>query len=122
MRITKRILGDDAFIFFDNDEFDYGYIQYYISYEDREVQLLYIYVHPDHRGNKYGQQLIQEMFNDVIEKMKSENIYQFDIHLDDMTDNFGKSNNLYLKMGFEYCEMDEEGPCGPEMSITIRIP
>lgn len=120
MRIIKKTLGDDMFIFFEDNHINCGYVQYHISYEIREVQLLYIYVHPDHRGKKYGHFLMEQMTQDVIDKMRNNNIDQFDIHLDDMTDNFGKSNNLYLKMGFEYCEVDDQGPCGPEMSKTIR--
>jgi ribosomal protein S18 acetylase RimI-like enzyme len=88
---------------------------------EREVKILYIYVHPDHRGKKYGQNLIQEMTKDVIDKMKNNHIDHFEIHLDDMTDNFSKSNNIYLKMGFEYCEIDQDGPCGPEMYKKISL-
>jgi ribosomal protein S18 acetylase RimI-like enzyme len=124
MRTTQKKFGDDTFIYFvnhENNELDYGYIQYYISFEDKSVQLLYIYVHPELRGRRYGEYLMQEMFKDVNQKMKNRDIYRFEIHLDDMSDHFGMEDNLYRKMGFEYCEMDEEGPCGPEMSMTIII-
>jgi GNAT superfamily N-acetyltransferase len=124
MRITQKKIGDDTFIYFvnhQNNELDYGYIQYYISNDENIVNLLYIYVHPDLRGQRYGEYLIKEMFKDVTFKMKAKGVEQFDILLDDMSDHFGKDENLYRKMGFEYCEIDEEGPCGPEMSLTIKI-
>jgi ribosomal protein S18 acetylase RimI-like enzyme len=124
MRITQKKIGDDTFIYFvnhENNELDYGYIQYYISDEENIVNLLYIYVHPELRGRKYGEYLMTEMFKDVTLKMRKKGVVQFDIHLDDMSDHFGKEDNLYRKMGFEYCENNEEGPCGPEMSLTINI-
>lgn len=124
MKITQKKIGDDTFIYFvnhENNDLDYGFIQYYISYDDREVQILYIYVHPELRGRRYGEHLIKEMFKDVTQKMRLNGIERFEIHLDDMTDHFGKDDNLYRKMGFEYTEVDEEGPCGPEMSLTIII-
>lgn len=124
MKITQKKIGDDIFIYFvnhENNDLDYGFIQYYISYDDREVQILYIYVHPELRGRRYGEYLIKEMFKDVTQKMRLNGIERFEIHLDDMSDHFGKDDNLYRKMGFEYMEVDDEGPCGPEMSLTIII-
>jgi ribosomal protein S18 acetylase RimI-like enzyme len=124
MRITKKKIGEDTFIYFVNQintELDYGYIQYYISDEENIVNLLYIYVHPELRGRRYGEYLMTEMFKDVSNTMRSKGVKQFVIHLDDMSDHFGKEDNLYRKMGFEYCEIDENGPCGPEMSLTIKI-
>jgi ribosomal protein S18 acetylase RimI-like enzyme len=126
MKIKRKQIGDDDFIFFTtendspHDPLHYGYIQYYISWNENQVQLLYIYVHPEYRGNHYGEYLIKKMFEDVITKMKKRNIHQIEIYLDDMSDKFAKEDNLYRKMGFQYCEVDEEGPCGPEMSMTIR--
>jgi ribosomal protein S18 acetylase RimI-like enzyme len=124
MKIRKKKVGDDTFIYFvnnQNNHLDYGYIQYYISYDDNTVQILYIYIHPELRGHRYGEYLMKEMFKNVTQKMGKRNISRFECHLDDMSDRFGKEDNLYRKMGFEYCEMDDEGPCGPEMSLTIII-
>lgn len=119
--ITQKKIGDDTFICLIDKGLDYGYIQYYISFEEEIVNLLYIYVHPELRGRKYGEYLMRQMLKDVTEKMKDKGIEVFEVHLDDMSDHFSKENNLYRKMGFEYCEIDEDGPCGPEMSLTITI-
>lgn len=124
MRITQKKIGDDTFLYYvnqENNELDYGYIQYYISEDENLVNLLYIYVHPELRGRKYGEKLISEMLKDVTIKMKHNGVKRFEVHLDDMSDHFGREDNLYRNMGFEYCEMDDQGPCGPEMSLTITI-
>ena len=124
MRITQKKIGGDTFIYFvnqENNQLDYGYIQYYISDEENIVNLLYIYVHPELRGRRYGEYLMTEMFRDVTTKMRAKDVERFEIHLDDMSDHFAKEDNLYRKMGFEYCEVDEDGPCGPEMSLTITM-
>lgn len=115
----KKQIGDDTFIYLEKEE--NGYIQYYISDQENIATLLYVYVHPELRGRKYGEYLISEMIKDVTLKMKMRDVERFEIQLDDMSDHFGKKNNLYRKMGFEYCEMDEDGPCGPEMTLTISL-
>lgn len=98
-----------------------AYIQFAIDIEDKEVNVSYIYVDEKYRGLGYSEYLIQTMFKYVYDEMKNEGINQYNILLDDMSDRFGMENNLYLKMGFEYCERDENGPCGPEMILTIVI-
>ena len=133
MQTCKVILGQDNYIYlsYDNPKFDFsnpqkhfeiGYIQYTICTDDFEVNIPYIFVHPYHRGHGYGTRLFKEMFQDVCDKMRQENLEIFDVLLDDMSDRYGKKNNLYLKMGFDYCEKNiHREPVAPEMCLTIHL-
>ena len=129
MKTRQRKVGKETFLYIIEDEnqnfelelLKYGYIQYYICYIYSEVQVLYVYVDPEFRGKGYGEILMKEMFNDVSKKMEKKGIERFDIKLDDMSDRFAQEPNLYRKTGFQYCEIDDDGPCGPEMSLTISL-
>lgn len=124
MEMKQQKIGDDEIIYFvknniSSDPFYHGYIQYYVMFP--EVQVLYIYVHPENRGKGYAKLLFRKMFENIIELMRHENVNRVEIYLDDMSDRFYTSHNIYKKMGFNYCDMDEEGPCGPEMYLTITL-
>jgi ribosomal protein S18 acetylase RimI-like enzyme len=119
IHIQKEEIGDDTFITLCDHETKYGYIQYYV--DQHEVHILYIFVEPEYRGRKYGERLMNEMYKDVISKMRSRNITQVQFHLDDMSDRYGIKGNLYKKMGFEYCEIGKKGPCGPEMTQWLQL-
>jgi GNAT superfamily N-acetyltransferase len=83
-----------------------------------EVVLLYLYVAPSHRGSGLGTRLMKEFFDHLQIHYKKQRI---EIKLDDVSNRFGKEENIYRKFGFQYCEVDEEGPCGPEMSLEISF-
>jgi len=131
MEIKTINIEDSTFIYYSNskqhkkhillsDEIqDIGYIQF--SIHDDEVIISYIYINPEKRGKGLAENLFIKMFSYCIEVMKSNHVYLFDILLDDMSDRYGLDNNLYLKMGFTYNEIDSIGPCSPEMTKTIRI-
>ncbi len=121
MRTAKNKLGQDNFVFLvkniqSHDNFETGYIQYYINTDEKEAILIYLFIHPNYQGLGYAKLLFQEMLQDVFETMNKENITKYHIKLDDMSDRYGSKDNIYLKMGFNYVEKDEQGnPMGPEM-------
>lgn len=120
----------EYFIYFSTDQIFHldlegidkiGYIHYVLDFDTPEVILNYVYVDENLRGKGIAKTLMQLMMQHTYSRMEKENVYQYEINLDDMSDHFGKPNNLYLKMGFEYCEMEDGVPSGPEMSMTIRV-
>lgn len=98
---------------------DIGYIKFYIDLDNREVIISYVYISPEYRGRGMSEILMRHMIKYCRNVMKNNKIKRFEINLDDMSDRYGTKNNLYSKFGFEYCERDENGPCGPEMTLTI---
>jgi GNAT superfamily N-acetyltransferase len=98
---------------------DVGYIKFYIDLDNQEVNVLYIYISSAYRGRGFSKILMSQMINYCRDVMKNNNIDRFEIKLDDMSDRYGSTDNLYSKFGFEYCESDENGPCGPEMTLMI---
>lgn len=131
MKITTLKVSDDTFIFyksnspknfenFSEEIQDIGYIQFVID-EDDCVHLVYMFVNPNHRGKGLGESLLKLMFSYCIHKMEHKGIGMFDIFLDDMSDRYGQTHNIYLKTGFSYDEMELGVPCGPEMTKTIKI-
>jgi predicted GNAT family N-acyltransferase len=132
MRTIIQKINDDTFIYFSEQdllkkEFDIveiqkiGYIQFTIDTESEEVNVGYIFVSEIHRGKKFGKQLIEKMIRHTYKEMKRNHISRYEIKLDDMSVRYGMKNNLYIKTGFSYCEIDEGRPCGPEMSMTIDV-
>jgi GNAT superfamily N-acetyltransferase len=131
MQIIRLNVSDDNFIFYKSNQQknfesfsqeiqDIGYIQFVIDKEDC-VHLVYMFIHPEHRGKGLGENLLKLMFTYCIDKMKERNTWMFDIFLDDMSDRYGQSRNIYLKTGFIYDEIESGIPCGPEMTKTIKI-
>jgi hypothetical protein len=132
MRTIIQNFNDDTFIYYSEydllkDKFNIdhiqkiAYIQFTIDTEAEEVNVGYIYVSENNRGKKLAQQLIREMIRYTYDQMKQKQVSGYEIKLDDMSIRYGMENNLYLKTGFTYCECDEAGPCGPEMSMSIMI-
>lgn len=127
MRTAKNKLGQDNFIFLvkniqSHDNFETGYIQYHINTDEKEAILIYLFIHPNYQGVGYAKLLFQEMLQDVFDTMKKAGINSFHIKLDDMSDRYGSKDNIYLKMGFDYLEKDEQGnPQGPEMIQYFMI-
>jgi GNAT superfamily N-acetyltransferase len=120
----------EYFIYFSEDQIFHlnlegvdkiGYIQYVLDFDTPEVIVSYVYVDEKSRGKGMGKKLMQLMMKHSYSRMAQENVYQYEINLDDTSDHYGKPNNLYSQMGFEYCEMEDGVPSGPEMSMTIRV-
>lgn len=76
---------------------------------DASVFIKGLHVHPQYRNQGYGSKLLKK----VIEDARQNNIFL--IELDDMSDHFAKSNNIYLKNGFRYENVND----GPEMYLNI---
>lgn len=128
MRTVVQLHKGEVFIFLTNARWiknfldhlqTIGYIQFTCNPFQFEVNVSYIFVDEKYRGNGLSRQLIQSMINYCQHQMLKNDVARYNIYLDDMSDHFGKPNNIYKKMGFEYCEVDENGPCGPEMVLTI---
>ena len=120
----------EYFIYFSQDQIfhvnlegidNIGYIHYVLDFDTPEVMVNYVYVNENFRRKGISRKLIQLMMDHSNNRMKQENVYQYEINLDDMSDHYGKSNNIYKIMGFEYCEMEDGVPLGPEMSMTVRV-
>ena len=121
---TKR--GEDYFIYLyshpvhnvkDDSILDIGYVHFYPG--ESEVTLLYLYVKPDYRNQNVGTNLMIEFFKFIRNHYPHRE--RITIKLDDVSDRYNKPDNIYKKFGFNYCEIDEEGPCGPEMELTITF-
>jgi GNAT superfamily N-acetyltransferase len=125
METFCKTLGEDTFIYFGrraDDALDQvGYIHFVIHSESEEATICYIYVNDPYRNKGFAKHLMSEMISNVRLEMGKSNCKRCDILLDDMTDRYGKEDNLYKKFGFNYCYMDENGPCGPEMMLTISL-
>ena len=78
-------------------------------YGSKILTISSIYVDKVQRGKGIGSILIKE----IIKYAKSNNIKK--IILDDMTDNYRQSHNIYIKHGF--CYVDDYGP---EMELFIN--
>lgn len=71
--------------------------------------IMHFYVPISIRGKGLGTQLLVK----IIEICKKNGCRRIDV--DDMTDNFRKPNNIYIKNGFVYSSID-----GPEMYMTLK--
>ena len=67
-----------------------------------------LYIYKQYRNQGHGTNLIKEFISTVLKKGCSR------IILDDMTDNFNKTNNIYVKLGFRYIDTER----GPEMFLN----
>jgi hypothetical protein len=84
-----------------------GYIYGYVT--NKVVNLNYIFVKPEYRGNKFS---ISLMMSFLVESYRKGAVR---IELDDCSNNYKTSKNLYLNSGLKYLHVD-----GPEMSGNIR--
>lgn len=132
MKTIIQKIKHDTFIYFSEQdacekEFDIeqiqkiAYIQYTIDIDSQEVNVGYIFVSEIYRGKNFGKQLIEMMIRHTYKEMKANHISRYEIQLDDMSVRYGMKNNLYIKTGFTYCDIDDRGPHGPEMSMSIYI-
>jgi predicted GNAT family N-acyltransferase len=132
MRTIIKNFNDDTFIYYSEhdllkDKFDIeyiqkiAYIQFTVDTQAEEVNVGYIYVSEKNRGKKLAEQLVREMISYTYDQMKENQISRYEIKLDDMSNRYGMKDNLYIKTGFTYCEVDDNGPCGPEMSMCILV-
>jgi len=85
-----------------------AYIQFFTTDDSEEAKVTTVYVNPQY----YGKGLATELFKMVIQYLKELDFIS--IVLDDMSDNYRKSNNLYLKLGFKYVN-----EYGPEMIMLL---
>ena len=121
LKFEKIKICDEYFIYLSNKEdCKFGYIHYVFYLEEKEVIISYIFIKPNYRKNGYGKLLFKEFFKHIIEIMQTENIKTLTIHLDDMSDRYGQSDNLYLKMGFKYYEEINGTPLAPEMYLILK--
>jgi len=74
----------------------------------KKMSLISIYVHPEYRNCGYGSKLLKRLIK------YSKGIGIRSIYLDDMSDGYRGTHNIYRKMGFKYINDD-----GPEMMLII---
>lgn len=79
-----------------------------INKQENEATLTWIKTNNEYQKKGYASKLINHMINYCRDSQISE------INLDDMTDNYRKDNNLYLKNGFKYVDDN-----GPEMFLSL---
>ena len=131
-KVIKKVdRGDDIFCYlsYPNDPYydlssilKYGFVQYVCNVEQKEANVIYLFVQEDLRGKGYASQLMEAMIQDVYKQMKNNQVYQFEILLDDTSDQYGQERNIYRKFNFDYCEFDNNSkPSGPEMFLEVRI-
>jgi predicted acetyltransferase len=84
-----------------------GYINGIIDF-DKSI-ILSLFVKEDFRNKHYGSYLLKK----YIKICKNKNIKT--IEVDDMSDNFNKSNNIYLQNNFNYINIGF-----PEMIIYLK--
>lgn len=86
----------------------YGYLQFIPHKEEGKLYISGLYVASDYRNQGIGSCLIDF----IVDYCLLTHIN--DIHVDDMSDNFRTSNNIYVKNGFEY-----DSDTGPEMTLSL---
>jgi len=79
-----------------------------IIYTDNSSTVTWIETHKEYRNKSHATQLLKHIIN----YCKNNSIVK--IQLDDMTNNYRKDNNLYIKAGFEYVDNS-----GPEMIMYL---
>ena len=105
---TKNETIINKYIIYDNKKKSkiVGYITYVISNNNCTITSINII-----KPNKgYGTILLNEVIKDIKEYFS--NIKQID--LDDMSDQFRKEHNIYIKFGFKYIN-----DYGPEMELLL---
>jgi GNAT superfamily N-acetyltransferase len=114
MEVKRNIYEKDSL-----DEYiiiykDSSYIQFFVDYKSKCCNITNLFVDVKIRKKGIGTMLINECFK-ICDKIV--NYYE----LDDMTDRWNKKNNIYLKTGFKYIDMDNGYANGPEMiKIVIK--
>lgn len=98
----------------------YGYVQYVFIPEEKMLRILYIFVEPEFRKNGFAIQLIEKLFEEIQKDMIFFRLDEIEIYLDDVSERYGKPNNIYLRFGFQYIYQDENGPSGPEMFKVLK--
>jgi len=81
-----------------------AHVQFFTSDDSEEARITVVNVNKEYQGKGLATNLLKKVFEYL------RNLNFISIVLDDMTDNYRKSNNLYLKLGFEY-----QQEYGPEM-------
>lgn len=93
------------------DMMDFGYISYYYSKKDKSVSILHLFVELSYRNNGYGTLLIKECIKKCKQSLGNELDNTITLYVDDMSDRYLKSNNIYVNLGFTYVSKGD----GPEM-------
>jgi GNAT superfamily N-acetyltransferase len=124
MKIQYQKINQESVLYLDFDQSDdyyqYGYLHFHLDTE--EVNIMNLYDHSDYRGRGYATQLMHEFLKRVRSYCSKNDRKKIVIKVDDVSENFGKKNNIYKKFGFEYCDHDDVGnPIGPEMISTIQM-
>ena len=96
MFIIKKCFENKVCIFLKNDENTIGEI--YSIIDKNTCIIVSMIIKEEWRGQGYGTLLLKN----IIEYCKECNINK--IELDDMSDNFNKKNNIYVKNGFKYIQ------------------
>ena len=87
----------------------YGYMQFIPCQEEKKLYITSLYVAPSYRNCGIGTRLIDWVIDySLLTKIDS-------IHVDDMSDNFRKLNNIYTNVGFTY----DDQFAGPEMTLSF---
>lgn len=85
------------------------FIEVLINLKDQTMIVIFLHVKEKWRNKGYGSALLKHVINYAKElKLKQ-------IELDDCSDNFNKSCNLYTKLGFTYNDYKN----GPEMTLVL---
>lgn len=85
--ITKKLYLDDKYI---------GHINYSINLYCKDSYIINLNILKNYRNKGYGSFLLQECLNDI----KSKCIKK--VKLNDISFNYRKQNNIYIKFGFKY--------------------
>jgi hypothetical protein len=109
------------FHLFDVQMLKFGYIHYVFIPEEKELRILYVFVCSDLRKSGYGTYMMKKLLEEIQKEMIYLRFSEIQVLLDDVSERFGKTNNIYLKFGFQYLEQDENGPLAPEMRKVLKI-
>lgn len=90
----------------------YGYIEYDINMENREVCIKDFLIYEQCRGKGYGRFLLTKFYNYILKNYKNK---VDKIELVDCSERYNNKNNIYLKFGFNYVQLNE-----PDMEIKIN--
>jgi hypothetical protein len=132
MFIHQTQLNKDCFLHLSFDKINsnhfelrhlkYGYLHYVFDPEDGELRILYVFICNSLRKCGFARKLMKNLFDYIEKEMKYRGLDCIHVYLDDVSEKYGKLDNLYLQFGFDYIEKDKNGnPTAPEMEKVIKI-
>jgi hypothetical protein len=90
----------------------YGYLHYVFHPEESIAIISYVFISNRLRGIGLSKKLMEKFFILMEDELENHNLEYIDIFLDDVSERYGKKDNLYKNFGFQYIEIDQQEQSG----------